>query len=62
MGRTDKNSHKKEIIEKLQKAGIEIREGKPSPKNGRYSAIVGHLQNEIILNIPNWPNDFKEKR
>ncbi|WP_164670251.1 hypothetical protein [Virgibacillus doumboii] len=42
---------RKEIIDKLQRAGIKVNQGKKSPKNGRYSGLIGGERKKITINI-----------
>lgn len=40
-----------EVISRLQSAGIKVLPGQKSPKNGKYSGIVGSERKERVLNV-----------
>ncbi len=61
MDRAEKEKHRKEILERLRAAGVEIHERIPKPRNGRYSAIVGGLQKAIVLKIPDWMDEYRKQ-
>jgi hypothetical protein len=44
-------SKQTEIMSRLQNAGIKVLPGKKSPKNGKYSGIVGSERKERVLNV-----------
>ncbi|WP_159462034.1 hypothetical protein [Salirhabdus sp. Marseille-P4669] len=48
---TKQDSNKALVINRLKAAGITIHNGKKTPKNGRYSAVVGSLEEERVLKI-----------
>ncbi|MFD2044658.1 hypothetical protein ACFSTA_08120 [Ornithinibacillus salinisoli] len=47
----NKRSDRTEVMGRLQSAGMKVLQGKKSPKNGRYSGIIGSKREERVLNI-----------
>lgn len=49
---TEKQQSKQnEVMNRLQSAGIKVIPGKKSPKDGKYSGIVGNERKERVLNV-----------
>ncbi|MBM7602782.1 hypothetical protein JOC75_000752 [Metabacillus crassostreae] len=52
MGTKNKHESKQtEVMSRLQSAGIKVLPGKKSPKNGKYSGIVGSERKKRVLNV-----------
>ncbi|GEL77031.1 hypothetical protein [Tenuibacillus multivorans] len=45
------NKKQAEVIERLREKGINVQQGKKSPRNGRYSGIVGNDRKRRVLKI-----------
>ncbi|UGB30651.1 hypothetical protein [Metabacillus sp. B2-18] len=46
-----KQSEQTEIMSRLQSAGIKVLPGKKSPRDGKYSGIVGSERKKRVLNV-----------
>ncbi|WP_121615789.1 hypothetical protein [Virgibacillus halodenitrificans] len=46
-----KDQEQQQIIKQLSRAGINVKEGKKTPRDGKYSGVVGDFGNKIKVNI-----------